>query len=71
MPVISPHRYDVETPVGFGVDEDQAFGIKIVLAVKPILSRGLHISALLLGGMGGLFYVSGRANRETSTLRSS
>jgi hypothetical protein len=37
------------------IDEDQAFGVKIVLAVEPILARDLHISALLLAGMGGLF----------------
>jgi hypothetical protein len=37
------------------IDENQAFGIKIVLVVQPILARGLHISARLLAGMGGLF----------------
>src|SRR5271155_763015 len=37
------------------VDEDQAFGVDIVLAVDPITARGLHICALLLAGMGGLF----------------
>jgi hypothetical protein len=37
------------------IDEDQAFGVKIVLAVDPILARGLYISARLLAGMGGLF----------------
>jgi hypothetical protein len=31
------------------------FGVKIVLALDPILARGLHISALLLAGMGSLF----------------
>src|SRR5207248_7785270 len=37
------------------IDKDQVFGIKIVLAVDPILARGPYISALLLAGMGGLF----------------
>ena len=37
------------------IDEDQAFRVKIVLAVEPILARGLHICARLLAGMGGLF----------------
>src|SRR5713226_6224739 len=37
------------------IDEDQAFGVKIVLAAEPTLARGLHIRARLLAGMGGLF----------------
>jgi hypothetical protein len=37
------------------IDEDQAFGVKIVLAAEPILANGLHISARLLAGMGSLF----------------
>ena len=37
------------------IDKNQAFGIKIVLAVQPILARGLHIGARLLAGMGSLF----------------
>ena len=37
------------------IDKDQVFGVKIVLALDPILARGLHISALLLAGMGSLF----------------
>ena len=37
------------------IDKDQVFGVKIVSALDPILARGLHISALLLAGMGGLF----------------
>ena len=37
------------------VDKNQVFGVKIVLAVDPILARGLHIGARLLAGMGSLF----------------
>jgi len=37
------------------IDKNRAFGIKIVLAVQPILARGLHIGARLLAGMGSLF----------------
>jgi hypothetical protein len=37
------------------IDEDQACGIKIMLAAEPILARSLYISALLLAGVGGLF----------------
>jgi hypothetical protein len=53
------------------IDEDQAFGVKIVLAVEPVLARSLHISAFSLAGMGSLFYALSRAGRETSTPRSS
>ena len=37
------------------VDEDQAFGIKVGLALEPRLARRLHIGALLLAGVGSLF----------------
>jgi hypothetical protein len=30
-------------------------GLKIILAVDPMLARGLHIGALLLAGMNSLF----------------
>jgi hypothetical protein len=37
------------------IDKDQVFGVKIVLTIDPIFARGLHVSALLLAGMGRLF----------------
>jgi hypothetical protein len=37
------------------IDEDQASRVKIVLAIDPIRTRGLHISAHLLASMGGFF----------------
>jgi hypothetical protein len=38
------------------VDEDQPFRIKIELPLGPRLARGLHVAALLLGGMRRLFF---------------
>jgi len=37
------------------IDKDQVFGVKIVLALCPILARCLYISTFLLAGMGSLF----------------
>lgn len=37
------------------IDKDKVFGVKTVLALDPILARGLYISTLLLAGMGSLF----------------
>src|SRR5262249_54991814 len=37
------------------VDENPTFGLKIILAVNPMLARCLHIGALLLAGMNSLF----------------
>ena len=37
------------------IDEDQSLGLKVGLAIEPGLARGLHVVALLLAGMAGLF----------------
>ena len=60
-----PRRRAILVVAPVSVDEDERVGIEVELAFEPGLARRLHVGALLLGGVRGLFlYVMPRRSKK-------
>ena len=51
------------------VDEDQSCALPLRLEHAPLLARGLHVRARLLGGVRGFFYNSDPGDRVDATVQ--